>query len=123
MVQIEGGRPAEPSRHVRAAQQASRAGQLAEQARRQAHETQQLVAERLDSAVISLANSADSQDRTAKVVEDAAEHSARSREKFREFAARHRKYAQDDRRMAQELRQIGQKWLDAQAGPGPSHRP
>jgi hypothetical protein len=25
--------------------------------------------------------------------------------------------------MAQELRQIGQKWLDAQAGPGPSHRP
>jgi hypothetical protein len=25
--------------------------------------------------------------------------------------------------MAQELRQIGQKWLDAQAGPGPSHCP
>ena len=70
------------------------------------------------SAAKSLANSADSQDRTADVVEEAAELSGSRREELRATAARHRSFAQDDRRMAEQLRRTAGEWLDSKL-PGP----
>jgi hypothetical protein len=49
--------------------------------------------------------SAESQDRTAKVIEQAAEGETDRRDTYREYAAQHREFAEEDRRMAQQLRE------------------
>jgi hypothetical protein len=55
-----------------------------------------------------MANSANSQDRTAKALEEAAEYFIHHKDEYRGYAARHREFAQDDRRMAEQLRQMAE---------------
>jgi hypothetical protein len=104
----------EASEHLQAIAQAVIAGQRAEQARQSAETARWLAADSVHAAADSLALSADSQDRTAQAFEDAAGRGGRLGDFFRVHAVDHRKFAEEDRRMAQELRQNGRAWLSTQ---------
>jgi hypothetical protein len=101
MVYPSSGHEAEPVHQPWSAEAASRIGMRAEQAFLRARAAQR-------SAVTSLDQSANSQDRTAKAFEDAAEGERREprRDKYLAYAARHREFAQEDRAMADRLRRI-----------------
>lgn len=104
----------EASEHLHVMAQAVIAGQRAEQARQSADAARRLAADSVHAAAESLALSADSQDRTAQAFEDAAGRGGRHGEFFRVHAVDHRRFAEEDRRMAQELRHNGRAWLAMQ---------
>ena len=88
---------AEPDSHLKVtAEEASRVD-LREQAWRQASAAQRWA--------LSLQRSAESQDRVAKSYEELGGCSER-RDEYLQHAARHRRFAQEDRWMAQQLRRI-----------------
>lgn len=105
----------EASEHLHAVAQAVIAGRRAEQARQSAEAARRFAADSVHAAAESLALSAGSQDRTAQAFEDAADRGGRLGAFFRAYAVDHRRFAEEDRRMAQELRQNGRAWLAMQA--------
>ncbi|GAB1815049.1 hypothetical protein [Mycobacterium sp. MUNTM1] len=115
MVQTSRDDAFETSEHLQAVAQAVLAGQRAEQARQAADGAGRLAADSVQAAAESLALSAASQDRTAQAFEDAADRGGRRGAFLRTRAAEHRKFAEQDRRMAEELRQSGRNWLAMRA--------
>jgi hypothetical protein len=83
------------------AEQAFRASQRAELARRDVRAAQR-------SAAASLDGSADSHERTANAYAEAAERGDRRKDDCLEHAARHRAFAQEDRQMAERLRRMAE---------------
>jgi len=97
-------------------EQAFRSGQRAERVRGR-------VRAALRSAADSIEKSAVSQERCAKVYEEAAElRDPCDREECQEHAARHRAFALDDHRMAQQLRQMAESDPTANPSAPSSHR-
>ncbi|WP_155764371.1 hypothetical protein [Mycobacterium colombiense] len=115
MVQSVSDGELESSEQLQAVAQAVIAGQRAEQARQAAEAARRLAANSVQAAAESLALSADSQDRTAQAFEDAADRGGRRGAFLRAHAAEHRRFAEEDRRMAQQLRQNCRNWLAMQA--------
>ncbi|OBJ35685.1 hypothetical protein A5621_16845 [Mycobacterium colombiense] len=115
MVQTTRHDALESSEHLHAMAQAVLAGQRAEQPRQAAEVARRLAADSVQAAAASLALSAQSQDRTAQAFEDAADRGGRRCAFLRAHAAEHRRFAEEDRRMAQELQQNGRNWLAMQA--------
>jgi hypothetical protein len=98
MTRSDGTAEAAPGWPEGAAAAARRAGQRIERARLQTQTTQRSVAR-------SFERSADCHDRTAASYERLAEGTLGG-DAYREHAARHREFAQEDRRLAASMRQM-----------------